>query len=99
MPIENHIGGAHRSGGDNFIPETLHFVSTCPRCLKERHQRGYTRAALGGLLLSGYKIEGYCVTCDAFWSITGPERAALAQRLQGLKAPTSRTRAAGPRRF
>ena len=83
MPIATHTGGAHGGDADNFMPETVRFVSTCPKCLKERQQRGYTRGALRGFLLSGYKIEGYCVTCDAFWPISAPERTALARQVEG----------------
>ena len=83
MPIANHIGGAHWSKADNFMPETVRFVSRCPKCFKERQQRGYTRGAIHGFLVSGNKIEGYCVTCDAFWPISAPERTALARQLEG----------------
>jgi hypothetical protein len=83
MPIANHIGGACRSAADNFLPETLRFVSTCPQCLKERQQRGYTRPALSGFLRTGRKIEGYCVACDAFWPIESAERTALVKEVLG----------------
>ena len=83
MPIANQIGGAHRSGADNFMPETVRFISICPGCLKERRQRGYTRGALRGFLLTGHKIEGYCPTCDAFWEINSSERTALVREILG----------------
>jgi len=83
MPIANHIGGAHRSDADNFMPETVRFVSTCPKCLRDRRQRGYTRGALRGFLLTGHKIEGYCPTCDAFWPINSSERTALVREVLG----------------
>lgn len=83
MPSANHIGGARRGDADNFMPETVRFVSTCPTCLKERPQRGYTRGALRGFLLSGHKIEGYCAGCDVFWPISVSERAALARAVHG----------------
>jgi len=83
MPITNHIGGAHRSGADNFLPETVRFVSRCPGCLKERQQRGYTRGALRGILVTGQKIERYCATCDAFWPIDSSERTALVREVLG----------------
>jgi hypothetical protein len=83
MPITNHIGGARRGDTDNFMPETLRFASTCPKCLRERQQRGLTRAALRGFLLAGDKIEGYCVACDAFWPINSAERTALANEVLG----------------
>ena len=83
MPITNHIGGARRSDADNFMPEILRFASTCPKCLSERQQRGYTRAALRGFLLTGHKIEGYCVACDAFWLINSAERTSLASEVLG----------------
>jgi len=81
MPIANQIGGAHRSHADNLMDETVHFVSACPGCLKEREQRSYTRAALGAFLRTGYKIEGYCMICNEFWPISDEERHDLAQRL------------------
>jgi hypothetical protein len=87
MAIANHIGSAHRSRADNFMPETVRFVSTCPKCLKERPQRGYTRAALVAFLLSGHKIEGYCVGCDEFWPIGASERAAMAGELEASMQP------------
>ena len=83
MPIANHIGGARGSDAGNFLPETLRFVTTCPKCLKQRLQRGYTRGALRAFLLTGHKIEGYCVACDAFWEITSAERSALASEALG----------------
>jgi hypothetical protein len=83
MPIANHIGSARRNDADNFMPETVRFVATCPKCLRERQQRGYTRDALRGFLLTGHKIEGYCVKCDAFWPINSSERTALVTEVLG----------------
>jgi hypothetical protein len=58
--------------------ESVPFTSTCPKCLVQQTQRGFSRAALSRLLSAGHPIEAYCVTCDEFWIISPRERAALA---------------------
>jgi len=59
--------------------EPIRFKSTCPKCTAERHQRGVSRATLQRLLWRGLPIEAYCSTCDDFWTISVPERVALAE--------------------
>jgi len=62
---------------DSFTHGPIPFTSTCPRCARERPQRGFPRTALGRLLDKGYPIEAYCVMCDQFWPISPRERAML----------------------
>ena len=73
--------GANRRGADSLSHKSLPFISTCPKCNSEQSQRGFSRAALGRLLAGGHPIESYCEGCDDFWSISTPERHALAGRL------------------
>jgi len=74
-------GGAQGRGVDGLAHQSLPFISICPKCNHEQPQRGFSRAALGRLLAGGHPIESYCATCDDFWSISTPERHALAGRL------------------
>jgi hypothetical protein len=61
--------------------EPLPFTSTCPRCLEERAQRGYSRAMLRRQLQGQQAIEAYCVACDEFWPLSAGERATLVRHL------------------
>jgi hypothetical protein len=40
-------------------------------------QPGFDRGSLLKLLSRGCPVEAYCPTCNAFWSISAKERAAL----------------------
>ncbi len=60
----------------------LPFVSRCPSCERELPQ-WYTDSELLRLLYRGHPVEGYCVTCDAYWQITAYERDGRAAKLAG----------------
>ena len=60
------------------------FSTECPKCGQERVVTT-SRDELIELLDSGSEIEGYCVTCDATWSISTEERADLARALARTK--------------
>jgi hypothetical protein len=60
--------------------KSLHFTSMCPTCGQRRVQYGL-RSALRRLLTHGHPVEAYCVTCDAFWSISEAERAEIRKKL------------------
>jgi hypothetical protein len=57
-------------------PHSILFVSTCPKCKRELPQR-YNRAVLRRLISRALPVEGYCVMCDGYWSLTVLERASL----------------------
>jgi len=69
------------AGTESLTREPIPFASTCPRCTREQHQRGFPRAALRRLLDEGYPIEAYCVMCGQFWPIGPRERAMLGDAL------------------
>ena len=81
MAAITQISGAPASitgaGTESVTLGPIPFTSTCPRCTREQHQRGFPRATLSRLLARGYPIEAYCVMCDQFWSISPRERAML----------------------
>jgi hypothetical protein len=66
---------------ESLAREPIPFTSTCPRCTRAQHQRGFARAALRSLLDKGYPIEAYCVMCDQFWPIGPRERSMLGDAL------------------
>ena len=53
------------------------FTSMCPACGQMRPQDAYNRDSLLRLLRGGHPVEAYCASCDEYWSIDVPERAAL----------------------
>jgi hypothetical protein len=75
--ISSARGSITGASTESLTREQIPFASTCPRCTREQHQRGFTRAALSKLLDKGYPIEAYCVMCDQFWWISPRERAML----------------------
>lgn len=83
MPTAQSPGarGPIKSAGIRRMFEPIPFNSTCPYCSREQHQRGFARATLQRLLWHGLPIEGYCVACDQFWSISAEERTALSKVL------------------
>jgi len=70
--------GAPPMSNDRDKHQSVVFVSTCPKCNCAQSQRGFSRAALERLLQRDHPIEGYCVACDEFWSLSLQERAAIA---------------------
>ena len=60
------------------------FSTECPKCGQERVMT-ISRDELAELLESGSEIEGYCIACDASWSISTEERADLARALTRTK--------------
>ena len=85
MATTTHIPGLHGREAHDAADDTKHgsvpFTSACPRCNLQQMQQGFSRAALGRLLKGGYPIEGYCESCQEFWSISPAERVALAIEL------------------
>ena len=75
--ISSALGSITGAGTESPTHERVPFTSTCPRCTREQHQRGFPRTVLSRLLDKGYPIEAYCVMCDQFWSISPRERALL----------------------
>jgi hypothetical protein len=75
--ISTARGSMAGTGTESLTGEPIPFTSTCPRCTREQHQRGFARAALRRLLDKGYPIEAYCVMCDQFWAVGPGERATL----------------------
>jgi hypothetical protein len=61
--------------------EPVHFTSMCPKCGQQQRQYGLTRSTLRRLITGGHPVEGYCVTCDVFWSISDAEKAAIRKKL------------------
>ncbi len=59
-----------------FWPK-ITFVSTCPKCGRERPQHGYTRRTLFSLLDAHRQIDAYCMVCDVCWPISESERRAI----------------------
>ena len=61
--------------------ESVYFTSMCPKCGHQQGQYGLSRSALRRLITAGHPVEAYCVTCDAFWSISATEIAELRKKL------------------
>ena len=81
----------------NRMRESIFFAWSCPECGHQRPQRGLSRAALLRLLRAGHLIEAYCAACEAFWTVSPPERAAIAGELNPQIAtdPSSHEEEAG----
>jgi len=75
--ISSARGSITGAGTESLTHGPIPFTSTCPRCTREQHQRGFPRMALSSLLDKGYPIEAYCVMCDQFWAVSPRERAML----------------------
>ena len=75
--ISSALGSIRGAGTESLTHGRVPFTSTCPRCTREQHQRGFPRMVLSRLLDKGSPIEAYCVMCDQFWSISPRERALL----------------------
>ena len=58
--------------------EPMPFMSNCPSCGHWCLQDGYARRVLLRLLNTNSQVAAYCVECDEFWSISVPERDAIA---------------------
>lgn len=61
--------------------DSVLFGSMCPKCGHRQGQYGLSRNALRRLLTGGHPVQGYCVTCDVFWSINDAERAEIRRQL------------------
>jgi hypothetical protein len=61
------------------MSQVIVFTSTCPHCNRDQPQDGFTVADLLRLLDGGYPIEGYCMICDKFWSLSLQERVGLGE--------------------
>jgi hypothetical protein len=59
-------------GADQTSPGdvSVTFTAECPRCRLEQPQRGFTSAALRGLLDIDFAIYAHCLDCDAQWLIS-----------------------------
>jgi hypothetical protein len=71
------------SGVADYVDESdsIYFKSMCPKCGRQQGQYGLTRSALRRLITKGQPVQGYCVTCDAFWSVSDAERAEINRKL------------------
>ncbi len=56
------------------------FVSTCPRCGRERAQ-WYMHIALKVLMRRGQPVQGYCAPCQTFWELSVDEHDELAAKV------------------
>lgn len=65
-----------------YLRQSISFVSTCPKCRQAQYQRG-PRNTIQRLLTGRHPIEAYCVTCDVFWPITTAERIGIVRDLTG----------------
>jgi hypothetical protein len=61
------------------------FFSKCPKCHRDREQKGYTRFELTLLLKLGTRIEAYCITCNESWVVPMDERADLGRAISASK--------------
>jgi len=66
----------------NLDEESFSFASVCRRCRQSQPQRGFTRAALQGLLDINFTIYAHCVTCDVQWPISAHERREVASAIR-----------------
>ena len=73
------------------------FDSSCPKCRRQQSQGGVSRARLLRLLASNQPIEAYCTTCDEFWAVSPPERAAIASKLNSPAGADASTHERGQR--
>jgi len=71
--------------GLGTIPARLPLLSTCPKC-KHNQVQWYTRGALLRLLNGNHPVEGYCASCDEYWTISAHERSGLAIALGWSRA-------------
>ena len=76
-------------------PARFPILSVCPTC-KLNQAQWYTRAALFRLLNGDLPVEGYCATCDEFWSISARERTGLAMALRWTRAAPNPARVRVP---
>jgi hypothetical protein len=90
------LGARSVTGAVNYMHQSIPFESTCQTCGLPQPQCD-SRAALKRLLDANYPIEGYCRTCDEFWSISPKERAALAEAVARI-VPIERSRTRTSRR-
>jgi len=63
--------------------DSICFKSMCPKCGRQQDQYGLNRGALRRLITRGHPVEGYCETCNAFWSVSDAERAEIRKMLTG----------------
>jgi hypothetical protein len=81
--------GSTVPGSDQTNPEeaSVTFTSECPRCKREQSQRGFTGAALKGLLDIDFAIYAHCLDCDVQWPISAHERARVAKAVAHSFSP------------
>jgi hypothetical protein len=60
---------------------SIYFTSMCPKCGHQQGQYGLDRSTLTRLLRRGLPVEGYCATCDVFWSVSDAERTEIRNKL------------------
>ena len=63
------------------------FVATCPTCGHTQPQNAFTRPDLERLLSGGYPIEGYCLDCDEFWTVSIQKRVEIVEAVAITLAP------------
>ena len=61
------------------------FSSKCPRCHRDRQQRGYRLSELTLLLKLGIAIEACCIFCNERWVISTEEQTGLSRTLYARK--------------
>ena len=64
--------------------QAIVFLSVCPHCKRDQPQDRFTVADLLKLLNGAYPIEGYCVSCDKFWTVGLQERVWLSETIAVL---------------
>lgn len=60
------------------MAESIQFFSECPHCHHRRLQHGYEQVELIESLNTQRAIDGYCLPCDALWTISDQERSLVA---------------------
>jgi hypothetical protein len=61
--------------------DSISFTSMCPNCGRQQAHAGLSRGAIRRLITKGHPVEGYCETCDVFWSVSDAERAETIRKL------------------
>jgi hypothetical protein len=86
------VPGADQTSLDDV---SVTFASQCPRCRREQPQRGFTSAALRGLLDIDFAIYAHCLHCDVQWPISAQDRVRVAKAV--ARAPALSQAADGVR--
>jgi len=72
------------------VSQAIAFAATCPQCKREQLQDDYALADLMSLLYGGCPIEGHCVFCDQFWTLSVQKRVELGEAVAAAWGAASR---------